>query len=91
MGKLSTPENISTKRTAVNITVVGYVIYALNRILGWDINLTDTDMLIIMPVVGVVFGIGYRLSRAITTRWPQIGWLLFGSGQEPQGLKKIGE
>lgn len=88
---LSSPENVSTKRTAVNIVVVGYVVYAVNRLFGWDIKLSDTDMLIIMPVIGVVFGIGYRLSRLLTNKWAWLGWLLFGSGKEPLGIKKIDE
>jgi len=88
---LSTPKNISTKRTTVNATVVGYIIYAINRLFGWHLDLNDADMLIVIPVLGVVLGIGYRLSRAITDKWPQLGWVLFGSAKEPLGVKKIGE
>ena len=83
--------NISTKRTAVNITVVGYVIFIINKLFGWNLSLSDDTMMILMPVIGIVFGIGYRLSRALTTKFPALGYVLFGSGQEPSGVKPIGE
>ena len=57
--------NISTKRTAVNVTIVTYVLYVINRAFGWDIKLTDADMLLIIPIVGALVGFGYRLSRAL--------------------------
>jgi len=90
---LSTPVNISTKRTAVNVTTITLIVGAMCRLFGWQITLDPTDpvLLVVAPALGVIAGIGYRLSRAITARWPAFGWVLFGSGKEPLGVKKIGE
>jgi hypothetical protein len=87
--KLS-PESLSAKRTAVNVTVVGYVIAVISRITGWEINVTPEDMVWLVPVIGFLMGVGYRLSRWATNKWPTLGWFLFGSGKEPAGVQKIG-
>ena len=88
---LSSPVNVSTKRTAVNITVIGYLVMVLNRIFGWHLTVTPDDLVWVAPLLGVVFGVGYRLSRWATTKWPGLGWVLFGSGKEPLGVKKIAD
>ena len=87
----STPVNISTKRTGVNVAVLGYVAV----VVGWAtkgrvvLDLDSPIMLVAPAAVGVIVGIGYRLSRALTTKFPTLGWVLFGSGKEPVGVKAI--
>jgi len=90
---LSTPVNISTKRTAVNVTAITLIVGAVCRIFGWELTLDPTDpvLLVVAPALGVIAGIGYRLSRAVTNKWPTAGWVLFGSGKEPLGVKKIAD
>ena len=87
----ASPVNVSTKRTAVNITTVGLIIYAVSYVTGKEISIDPDDPinLLLVPAIGVVGGIGYRLSRWATNRWPSLGWVLFGSGKEPAGLKPI--
>lgn len=86
----NTAVNVSTKRTAVNITVVSLVIALIAKITGWEINVTAEDLALLSPVLGVIFGIGYRVSRFLSAKWPTLGWVLFGSGKEPEGMKPIG-
>lgn len=83
--------NISTKRTAINVTVVLWMVSLVNRIFGWKMNLTDQDVIWLAPAIGAVVGVGYRLSRWATAKWPTLGWVLFGSGKEPEGMKPIGK
>jgi uncharacterized membrane protein len=85
------PVNISTKRTAVNTAVVGYVLYLISFITGreFTIDADDPINLIAPAAVGVLIGIGYRLSRWATAKWPSLGWVLFGSGKEPTAVKPI--
>lgn len=89
MTDLRSPVNVSTKRTAVNAGVIVSIAAVVSKVTGWEIKLDDADLLIAIPVVTFIVGFGYRLSRAVTNRWPQAGWVLFGSGKEPAGLKKI--
>lgn len=85
------PVNVSTKRTAVNITVVLWAIAILNKVFNWHINLSEADAVWLAPIIGLVAGVGYRISRWATSKWPTLGWLLFGSGKEPAGIKPIAE
>lgn len=78
----------ATKRTAWNAAaiaaVIGSVSYAVETFT--DVDVPDLDLVKLaplFPVVGVVVGIGYRLSRAISDRWPVFGKILFGSNEAP--------
>ena len=83
--------DVSTKRTAVNVTIVLAVIGGLSSVFGWQLNINSPEQLWLAPVIGAITGIGYRLSRFATTRWPAVGWVLFGSGKEPVGMAPIKE
>jgi hypothetical protein len=83
------PEAISSKRTAVNSAVTIYIIGLVNAVFGWKISLDDISIIWIGAIIGFVMGVVYRLSRYATAKWPQLGWVLFGSGQEPAGMKPI--
>lgn len=89
MNLASQPVNISTKRTTVNIAVIGWIVAAITWITGVSITVDAATMTLLTPVVAVVLGFGYRLSRAITAKWPSMGWVVFGSGKEPAGVQKI--
>ena len=82
--------NISTKRTAVNIGVLTATVALVAKFTGWNIQLNTNDLLLLSPVIAAGAGIGYRISRWASAKWPSLGWVLFGSGQEPASLKKIG-
>lgn len=83
--------NIATKRTAVNVLVIGWAVTLINAILGKKIMLDAEAMGLLSPVVAAVLALGYRVSRWATSKWPTLGWVLFGSGKEPTAMKKIGE
>jgi len=84
------PEAISSKRTAVNSAIVIWIVGLVNTAFGWHLSFSDSSILWIGAAAGAILGVFYRLSRWATAKWPSLGWLLFGSGQEPAGLKKIG-
>ena len=81
---------IATKRTTVNIGGLTVVLGLLAKIFGWKWNIDANQLAQYGPVIGVAYGVWYRLSRLVTTKVPALGWLLFGSGQEPAGFKNIG-
>lgn len=83
------PVNVSTKRTAVNFTVITAIVGVIAKVTGWQLTIEPEDLIWLSPIIGVVGGVGYRLSRAITTKWPWVGWVVFGSGKEPAGLRPI--
>jgi hypothetical protein len=83
-------ETISAKRTAVNSTVTIWLIGIITQITGWDIKFDDLSVIYIGVALGAIMGVVYRVSRYLSARWPALGWILFGSGQEPSGLKKTG-
>lgn len=83
--------NISTKRTAVNVGVIAAIVAVICKVFGWTLNIDTNDLLVLSPVIAFVAGFGYRLSRWATAKWPTLGWVLFGSGKEPSGIKAIKE
>ena len=87
--RLSKAVNISTKRTAVNVGALTAITYLITKFTGWEFELTEDDLAILIPILTVVGGFGYRLSRALTTRFPVLGWVLFGSGKEPTAVRDI--
>jgi hypothetical protein len=71
----------ATKRTAWNSTISAAVLAAIVK---WTkVELDENDLLLLVGALGVVAGVVYRTSRAITAKWPKVGYILFGSGKEP--------
>jgi hypothetical protein len=85
-----TQETISAKRTAVNSTITIWLIGLVTQLTGWEIKLDDLNVLYIGAAIGAIMGIVYRVSRYLSSKYPLVGWFLFGSGKEPSGLKKTG-
>lgn len=83
--------NTSTKRTGVNIMVITAFMALIARIFNAEWTINPEDLALLSPVFGAIAAIGYRLSRVLTTKFPQLGYVLFGSGKEPAGIKRIGE
>ena len=87
-GDLNSQVNVSTKRTTINIAavtaVIGSAAYVSDTVFHKKLPDLDIKMLApLAPVIGFVYGVGYRLSRAIVARFPQVGWILFGSQKTP--------
>ncbi len=92
MEPIETPNtgvNVSAKRTGVNIMVLSILTWVVAKLADWNINVTVDDLLALSPILAVASGIWYRLSRLLTAWKPVLGWLLFGSGQEPAGLQPV--
>ena len=81
--------NIAAKRTTINIGGLALILGLVSKVFGWKWNIDANELATYSPVIGVVFGLWYRLSRLATTKFPTLGWVLFGSGQEPAGFKAI--
>lgn len=79
--------SVSAKRTGVNIMVLSILTWIVAKLASWNINVTVDDLLTLSPILAVASGIWYRLCRLLTSWKPLLGWLLFGSGQEPAGLQ----
>lgn len=82
---------VSSKRTGINTTIVLMIVGVIGKAFGKEIVLTGDTLVLVSAALGFLAAIGYRLSRAISAKWPATGWVLFGSGKEPVGLKKIGD
>jgi hypothetical protein len=71
----------ATKRTTVNAAITGVIVTSIVRVL--DIELDENSVMVLGIVIGAATGVVYRTSRAITAKWPKLGYVLFGSGKEP--------
>lgn len=71
----------ATVRTTVNTTVLAALGALLYKIFGWDIKVED--MLPFLPVIAAVVAVFYRLSLAVTAKWPVVGYILFGRTTPP--------
>lgn len=71
----------ATVRTGWNMTLFAAVASLIYKWTGW--NLQVEDLLPLSPVIGIVGGIFYRLSRYIADSAPQVGWILFGTKKAP--------
>jgi len=80
---LNSPENVSTKRTAVNSGIVVFVIGLISWLTGKEIKLDSESMIYVSVIFGVVSGIFYRASRLVADNVPWLGWILFGSVMKP--------
>lgn len=80
---LNTPTNIATKRTAVNLTAISLVIGAVCNLFHWHFTIKAEDLAVLAPVFGTIAAAGYRMSRAVAAKWPNLGYVLFGSVKAP--------
>lgn len=71
----------ATVRTIVPAGWAGLLVWALNRALGW--NLQVDELAPFLPALMAVVGVFYRAGRLVEARWPKAGWVLFGSARTP--------
>lgn len=74
--------NTATVRTTVNMLVLTALVSLVARYTGWNVRVED--LLPYLPALAPVAAVFYRLSRFLTHRYPSLGWILFGSGKEPE-------
>lgn len=74
--------NTATVRTTVNMLVLTAIVSVVARYTGWEVKVED--LLPYLPALAPVAAVFYRLSRYLTGRFPVLGWILFGSGKEPE-------
>ena len=70
----------ATIRTAVPTAWTTLVAWAVAR---FGLDLSDADWQVLLLVMPVLAGVGYRLLRVLEARWPSLGFVLFGSVQTP--------
>lgn len=81
MSEASASANVGTVRTTVNTAIlVGLAAIAAKV---FDVDVKAEDLLPYAPIAVPVVAVFYRLSRAVTDRWPQIGYVLFGNARPP--------
>lgn len=73
--------NTATKRTTINGTILTAVIIATANLFGWTIEMADLAPF--LPVFAGAILVFYRLSLVVAKKWPQAGYVLFGSKQPP--------
>lgn len=81
MSEPSASANVGTVRTTVNTTILVAVAAVAAKV--FDVDIEAEDLLPYVPIAIPVIAAFYRLSRAITDRWPQIGYVLFGNARPP--------
>lgn len=74
-------KSTATVRTGWNIGLFTAVAAIVYKITGWTI--TVEDLLPFSPVIAVMGGIFYRLSRLISDKAPWLAYVLFGSPKTP--------
>lgn len=77
-----TDAGTATVRTTWNGVLAFVVALLLSRVLG--IEVTEGDVAAWLPLFAPVLAVFYRLSLAISARWPGLGWVLFGIGSAPR-------
>ena len=73
--------NTATKRTTINGTILTAVIIAVANLFGWTIEMADLAPF--LPLFAGAILVFYRLSLVVSEKWPQAGYVLFGSKQQP--------
>lgn len=81
MPEPSASANVGTVRTTVNSTILVAIAAIAAKV--FKVKVQAEDLLPYAPIAVPVVAIFYRLSRAITDRWPQIGYVLFGNARPP--------
>lgn len=81
MTEQSGSANVGTVRTTVNTTILVAIAAILAKV--FKVKVEAEDLLPYAPIAVPVVAIFYRLSRAVTDRWPQIGYVLFGNTRPP--------
>ncbi len=72
--------NIGAVRTTVNAFAVSVAVWVVAQFTD---KIIDPSNPLILVGVPLVLGIGYRLSRVVTAKWPSLGWVFFGIGKPP--------
>ena len=73
-------KNTATIRTTVNSAWVSAVAVLLTNLFGWEIDLNDPVVILVLPAVGVVV---YRISVVLSEKIPWIGYILYGVNRSP--------
>ena len=73
--------NTATKRTTINGTILTAVIIAVANLFGWTIEMADLAPF--LPLFAGAILVFYRLSLVVSEKWPQAGYVLVGSKQQP--------
>lgn len=74
--------NVATVRTTVQTVVLTAVVAVIAKLTDWQVEVDD--LLPYVPLLAPVAAVFYRASRWLTARYPSLGWVLFGSGKEPE-------
>lgn len=70
----------ATIRTTVPTIWTTLLVWLVARF-GLDLSEQDWQMLLL--VLPILAGVGYRLLRVVEARWPKLGFVLFGSARLP--------
>lgn len=77
----SSNETKATIRTTYNTSLLFYIILILNWAFGLSLSLDDPVLIgAAIPVIAIF----NRGSRLIAVKFPSVGWVLFGYGEEPR-------
>lgn len=81
MRDLSGSANVGTVRTTINTTILVAATALAAKV--FSVKVEAEDLLPYAPIAVPVVAVFYRASRAITDRWPRIGYVLFGNARPP--------
>lgn len=70
----------ATIRTTMPTIWTTLVAWAVAR---FGLDLSDEDWQVLLLVMPLLAGVGYRLLRVVEARYPSLGFVLFGSVQTP--------
>lgn len=76
----------ATVRTTVPVFWLTAIAGLITTVFDWKV--TVEDLLPFSPFLAVGFGIVYRISRILETKWPSVGYVLFGSKGGPSYSKE---
>lgn len=70
----------ATIRTAVPAAWATAIVWIVAQL---GLELDPDDWQAVALVMPIIIGIVYRTLRMVEARWPQLGWILFGSASTP--------
>jgi hypothetical protein len=79
-------KNVATVRTGWNVGLFTAAAALLYKLTGWVV--TVDDLLPFAPVIAIVGGVFYRLSRVISEKVKWLGYILFGNTSTPTNYEK---
>lgn len=77
----------ATVRTTVNGTVLAIIVVVISKLTNWQVQIEDLAPY--LPIFAAVLAIFYRLSRAVTDKWPVVGYVLFGKVATPKYVPPV--